>query len=100
MGSLQFVHQECLKKWLKAKINSGVRETHKIQNILLRCFCQIYLSANSPILMELEEGEVFKFTQRTHLTHGLITMVVFFYSTSILSQVTVDTEVFDEATGM
>lgn len=50
--------------------------------------------------MELEEDEVFKFTQRTHLTHGLITMVVFFYSTSILSQVTVDTEVFDEATGM
>ncbi|KAM6042824.1 LOW QUALITY PROTEIN: putative E3 ubiquitin-protein ligase MARCHF10, partial [Theristicus caerulescens] len=23
VGSLQFVHQECLKKWLKAKIKSG-----------------------------------------------------------------------------
>lgn len=44
--------------------------------------------------------QVFKFTQRTHLTHSLITMVVFFCSTSILSEITVDINVFDEATGM
>uniref|UniRef100_A0A8C9FK71 RING-type E3 ubiquitin transferase n=1 Tax=Pavo cristatus TaxID=9049 RepID=A0A8C9FK71_PAVCR len=27
-GSLQYVHQECMKKWLQSKINSGKEKLH------------------------------------------------------------------------
>ena len=48
----------------------------------------------------VEQDEVFKFTQRKHSTHSLLTTVVFFCSTSILSELMVAISVFDKATGM
>lgn len=37
-GSLQFVHQDCIKRWLCSKIHSGdLQNLQNLQNLLLNC---------------------------------------------------------------
>lgn len=38
-GSLQYVHQECMKKWLQAKINSGKIYPFVFSQFFLRDAC-------------------------------------------------------------